>query len=63
MAIKYIPSCPNIFQTDMNYTKIPTFSTPMPPKYTQIGIFGKKIYHLATQLHHSERLPRLPSKQ
>jgi hypothetical protein len=27
-----------------------------PPKFTQIGIFGLKIYHLAT-LHGSWRMP------
>jgi hypothetical protein len=29
------------------YKNIPTFSIPRPPKYSQIGIFGMQIYHLA----------------
>jgi hypothetical protein len=28
--------------------KIPTYSIPGLPKFTQTGIFGLKIYHLAT---------------
>jgi hypothetical protein len=31
-----------------NIVHTPTFSIPSSPKYTQIGIFGLKIYHLAT---------------
>jgi hypothetical protein len=27
---------------------IPTFPVPDPPKFTQIRIFGSKIYHMAT---------------
>jgi hypothetical protein len=34
--------------TKWPYVQIPTLSFPRPPKYTQIGIFGKKIYYLAT---------------
>jgi hypothetical protein len=29
---------------------MPNISIPRPPKFTQIGIFGFKIYHLATPL-------------
>jgi hypothetical protein len=35
---------------------IPTFSIPRPPKYTHIGIFGEKIYHLVTLIHSKRAL-------
>jgi hypothetical protein len=47
MAIKYISNGRKIFQMTIKYTNI-FHSTYGPPKFTQIDIFGFKIYHLAT---------------
>jgi hypothetical protein len=43
---KNVPRGRNIFQTDIEYTHL--FPLKDPPKFTQIGIFGLKINHLAT---------------
>jgi hypothetical protein len=58
---KYILNDYKIYQMAIKYTKWPKntrngrkifqhFTFRDPPKYTQIGIFGMKIYHLATPL-------------
>jgi hypothetical protein len=45
MATKF-PNGYKIFQMAVNYTK--HFPFQGPPEYTQLGIFGMKINHLAT---------------
>jgi hypothetical protein len=47
-----IPNVHKISQMSIKYSKMPynisTFSSPRPSKFTQNGIFGLKICHLAT---------------
>jgi hypothetical protein len=45
MAINVLNGC-NIFQMTIEYINL--FHSKAHPKFTQIGIFGMKIYHLAT---------------
>jgi hypothetical protein len=45
---KNIPKCHKTYEMAVKYTKCQNFSLQDTPKYTQIGIFGLKIYHLAT---------------
>jgi hypothetical protein len=63
---KNIPNDHKIYQTALNITKLPKniptghktyqhFPLQGPPNFTQIGIFGFKINHLATLLLNKEK--------
>jgi hypothetical protein len=62
MAINIYQMAINIYQMAGKYSKWPKiyqhFPFQGPPKYTQIGILGMKIYHLATLF---QMMPKLES--
>jgi hypothetical protein len=54
----HLPNGHKIYQMVINYTQI--FHSLEPPTYTQNGIFGVEIYHLATLVHTATTLRKIP---